>query len=605
MHNPADTQHCTPPHRENRLIPSFKQKKMAPSPPPPPKQPSLTEAQQTELSTIRDLWRGKTMLVADGDTWTAEARQPQERRKYWMQQLELAQALRQQLEGAAQQATTTTATTTTTTFATATATATATSKEIRQLILDQIPTMNRLVSLTEALEGKYMVHDDYQEYNVWVEAEQKRRSGELEHAKAILKDQIERIAHPYLKWPMRTEIIEIEEAAVPPVPMEIIPQPNNNFAQPLRHVVLQEEELMNASIDHRKQQPQSLPTRMMEEEEEEVSEKPPPPAFAAAVEALSKNKRKSAPIDATFSLKKPKRTFSLKKKPNRKQKPWEGTDLRSHVLAMQERLEKKKAKKASEDPPYEPIGTFGWERPSNTKKLKKDKKKRRRYEGQTEPPQQPEAAAAAALEPDPVVEVPVVLPDPTTSTSTSTPRNGNSKNPPRSLRAERSPPDDDHDASVATSTSSRNFQPDTVGSTMSPMPFRRSRRSMGPKKCHNCKTYQPNYLKCQYLLATGCKCGKHYCMDCLESEYKKAFDAHNTDAWQYVLYIYICVCVVEGLFFFTNMSSPSCLLSYLYGSCPSCLGICNCAPCKRTRERKQRRESVEKQRSQPKRGFHA
>ena len=167
------------------------------------KKHELSERQKQQLAHIRDVWRGKTM-VASGGAWTAEAREPQ-RKALLLKQLELARALRLQLEEAAASASETN-----TVLETA-----------RQLILSNVPAINRLVSLTEAVRGNY-IPENYDEYIVWTEHERTERQRKLQSATATLKSQCERMADPTKEWPPRIQVETSrdhpEEAAEPSFP---------------------------------------------------------------------------------------------------------------------------------------------------------------------------------------------------------------------------------------------------------------------------------------------------------------------------------------------------------------------------------------------------
>jgi hypothetical protein len=235
-------------------------------------------------------------------------------------------------------------------------------------------------------------------------------------------------------------------------------------------------------------------------------------------------------------------------------------DLRNHVLAVQEGLTPS-PKQQEPTPPSSPKRKFAVQErlkspseqqelpsPSSPKRKKLKKKKRSSsYEESASPPPPPTPVASVAATAAP--PEPAGFPDEATSspplrtTNRTSPhkkrrssedtnnKNRNSpqeKSPPAAAAARESPaeavaavPDEMLSASAAYATAA----------TM-PIPSRRSRRVKGPKKCHNCKTFQPNYLKCQFFMATGCKCGKHYCIACMSRDYSDDFDIDNTDEWQ-------------------------------------------------------------------------
>ena len=90
------------------------------------------------------------------------------------------------------------------------------------------------------------------------------------------------------------------------------------------------------------------------------------------------------------------------------------------------------------------------------------------------------------------------------------------------------------DAAVSPQTSSASQKSNTK--TASPKSSSsRNKLVLGPKKCHNCKNNKTKWVKCQYLLPTGSKCGKYYCDECLKKDYGqsgKKKRENNDDSWQ-------------------------------------------------------------------------
>jgi hypothetical protein len=222
-------------------------------------------------------------------------------------------------------------------------------------------------------------------------------------------------------------------------------------------------------------------------------------------------------------------------------------DLRNHVMAVQEQLTPP-SEQQEPTPPSSPKRKLAVpERlkspseqevpsPSSPKRKKKKKKKRSSsYEESASPPQPPPPVAATAAPPEPAV------PDAATSTppvrSHKKRRYSEDTHKKRNSPQEKSPPvaaarESPAEAVAAVPDEMLSNTPVTTAAPATPIPSRRSRRAKGPKKCHNCKTFQPNYLKCQFFMATGCKCGKHYCIGCMSTDYSDDFDMDNTDEWQ-------------------------------------------------------------------------
>lgn len=81
------------------------------------------------------------------------------------------------------------------------------------------------------------------------------------------------------------------------------------------------------------------------------------------------------------------------------------------------------------------------------------------------------------------------------------------------------------------------------------------------RKCHQCKMNVSAYRKCHFWLATGIKCRKTYCRECLVSRYN--VDPVNIDN-----------AVLEG----DDADGD--------WHCPGCLGTCTCTPCLKEQERR-------------------
>jgi len=108
----------------------------------------------------------------------------------------------------------------------------------------------------------------------------------------------------------------------------------------------------------------------------------------------------------------------------------------------------------------------------------------------------------------------------------------------------------------------------SVPSTPPPTSKEQTRDRDTPKqfrKCHDCKVMTSDFRKCHFWLASGIKCRKSYCKECLVSKYKvDDFDLFpNKEGWH----------------------------------CPACLGTCQCIPCVKEQEKALMRMSRKKHRT--------
>ena len=129
----------------------------------------LSESQRKQLAAIRNMWKGKSLLSSES-AWTSEARQPQ-LKELELKQLEFAHELRRKMETAA-----------------TLAERASSSQDIRPLLLDTIPDMHRLVSLTEAVRGGYVL-PHYNEYIGEFKRQEENRLQQVTQAKEILQHQ--------------------------------------------------------------------------------------------------------------------------------------------------------------------------------------------------------------------------------------------------------------------------------------------------------------------------------------------------------------------------------------------------------------------------------
>ena len=123
---------------------------------------------QVDLIVLRRALQGRN-LVVNGGSWTAEAREPDRNRRLHAQ-LRLARQLRVTMENAADKAEQST-------------------KTPRQIIMQLIPSINELVSLTEAVQGSYTL-DDYHEYTRLLQKEEDIATKEMTHARDIIVRQL-------------------------------------------------------------------------------------------------------------------------------------------------------------------------------------------------------------------------------------------------------------------------------------------------------------------------------------------------------------------------------------------------------------------------------
>jgi hypothetical protein len=82
--------------------------------------------------------------------------------------------------------------------------------------------MNQLISLTEAVRSNTTRDDLYQEFNKSEQVDSQRRERELSIAKAILANQIERMANSNIEWPQRVCLDKKRpEPPPPPLPLPV------------------------------------------------------------------------------------------------------------------------------------------------------------------------------------------------------------------------------------------------------------------------------------------------------------------------------------------------------------------------------------------------
>jgi hypothetical protein len=426
----------------------------------------LSEGQRNQLAAIRDLWRGTTMVM-HGGAWTGEAREPQ-RKEQLLEQLKVARQLRESLETAALQAERVATTT----------------EQVRTMIVQQTPIMNTLVSLTEAVRGNYTLWRDtpeeveeegtnttlpnsitstayHGEYNDWVQEDRRQRQHKLESAKAILRDQLQRLADPTRSWPKRTTVV-----------LPTTKPPNNHSRDKSSKHPTSSGAALTSS---KKRSKQDVKDSDDEEEEEEDNDRKPAAKSSSSdrssKEKSSRSKRRDRKRDRSSSS---------------RQDQW-----------------KKRRRHNDEDDDND------WQ------------------DGRDEEPR----------------------PDMALSFETSPSAHAASRN------TYKHRPDDDSirpdgvassDVSNYPSKKQQHHQPShqerherPKAAPLKPAPTSYKYKPMpAPKRCHNCKSYKTKFLKCQYMLPTGNKCGKYYCSECLEREYEQlpavTHQLLESTDWQYV-----------------------------------------------------------------------
>jgi hypothetical protein len=124
--------------------------------------------EQADLVALRHAMLGRN-LVVEGGSWTAEAREPDRGRRLH-EQLRLARQFRVTMENAA-------------------AKAEQDESPRLELLLQHAETINEMVSLTEAVQGNYLL-DDYHEYTRLLQEEEDKRNKDLARNKDIVVRQL-------------------------------------------------------------------------------------------------------------------------------------------------------------------------------------------------------------------------------------------------------------------------------------------------------------------------------------------------------------------------------------------------------------------------------
>jgi hypothetical protein len=459
---------------------------------------SLSELQRQQLESVRSLFRGKSMVL-HGGTWTAEAREPK-RQQLLLTQLALAHELRQTMENAANAANQEGSTV----------------EQATTSLLDQTSQMHQLTALTQAVQ-RQQVQESYDEYDKLAKDDRQIRNKKLDEAKAILRDQCERLADPKKERPRRIPIIEHEQEHA--------------------HVHAPPAEQPHVSVPH-------VPQEAMKTAA--VSLHPPPRPLGGNERGSSVGSKKPAPPSTTSS---PPTTTTTTVAPGLSPSPIPGQALESATdnFEVSRRPQKKNRLSLPTKRPAKPVfespspPATATTTPTYTKMKSKEINKPNNNNNLTIPP--PEAA----IHPDATHSL---SPPVATAGSGSKSKKRKSSSPRRhsepnytaavAAAAANSP------TSITTGESNADARPDATGSALPTAPrlhlSRRTKRRDGPKKCHNCKTMQTEYLKCNYFLVTGNRCGKYYCSACLKDDYGEDVDvtAEHGD-WQYVLYYIIVV----------------------------------------------------------------
>ena len=286
----------------------------------------LSESQRKQLAAIRNIWKGKSLLSSES-AWTSEARQPQ-LKGLELKQLEFAHELRRKMETAA-----------------TLAERASSSQDIRPLLLDTIPDMHRLVSLTEAVRGGYVL-PRYNEYIGEFKRQEENRLQKVTQAKEILQHQIERMADPNREWPSRTGIETLDE---PPQKEEVEANP-----------------YWNPLPDHH-ESAETVPT-----EQQFLDDDQSPPAWVAAMPLALPDPDEPIENQQIFIP-------DSDVEDNEEREFKDDIDTRRHLMAMQGRLFSDQ--EDNENP--------------KKKKKKKSKKRKRRYDSNALSYPEPEATTSA------------------------------------------------------------------------------------------------------------------------------------------------------------------------------------------------------------------
>lgn len=397
---------------------------------------------------------------------TAEAREPK-RRELLLEQLTLAGQFRNTMENTAKTANQEGSTV----------------EQVTRSLSDQTSQMHQLTALTQAVQ-RQQVQESYDDYDKWAKDDRQLRDKKIEAAKAILRDQCERLADPKKERPSRIPIIEhAPPAEEPQVPVANVP-----------------EEAMKPAA---------------------VTLFPTPQQVCVDERGSLFGSKKSAP-PTTTPPPPPVRTVAPPPSPPRRQALERPTEIfEGYKPQKKSRLSlpmTRPTKPEIESPPPRATATTT----PNFTKTKSHKKKK---------PSQVAIPSPEAIRPD-------NTPSYSTPVSTASTSKKRKSSPPQRFLEPNYTAAANSPASIATDADAR---PDSIISgvltTHAPRPrSRRQQRRDGPKKCHNCKTMQTEYLKCNYFLVTGHRCGKFYCSACLKDDYGEDVDLSvANDDWQYVL----------------------------------------------------------------------
>lgn len=471
----------------------------------------LSEAQQKQLELAKLAFEDKK-LVFYGGTYTAEAHEPQ-RRTAHLDQLELATKLRQQLEDACEQA----------------QSSSASAEDVRRLIIEQSSAMNQLASLTEAVQNGYTLHN-YEEYNDWSRKELERQSQTHDMADHIIEDQMNRIQYPDVIRPPRIPPLVVAESSQE----QQQPSTTNTARRPSREKPYKRNKEVDLSDDSGDDEQDN--DDVDEEEDDDDDDD-----WEEEGKARAKRRRAERSSAVHRELLSRGGKMSSNSMGNNKH----GLNIRGHVLAIQQKMQIAKSRKKKRNRDHHRLSSPGGDdyvhgglkphKKSRSDRMSLPKSSKISPVNTSDQHKSKRKSLPSRLR----EETGVVLraPGTTSAASSSSPKN---PPPPSSSRGGYRGSTASPDGPISSSPQlARAPSPPAVRAPLPPPPKRKAPKKpkppavIVPKKCHNCKTTQSRYLKCRFVMPTGNRCGKIYCLGCLKKDYDgKSNIDDDPEEWQ-------------------------------------------------------------------------
>lgn len=493
---------------------------------------SLTKIQEEKLAELRKIFRGKVLLVSSGGPITAEAQKLQDDSNFKEHSRRNEGARRSKDHFLHSNGT---------------------NDLFKETCIRASDASEEPLLLTKPNLPAGAPEESRNFLSFWEDRAQVTRAQQIENAKSILLDQLRRMATPRGNWPKRT-------APVPPETEELVSQSATDDSDSLRSSEKGFKSPQNVPRAKKSPKNNSQTVDNDEEDEDRI------PVWAKGAELLPDpdeeevvdSRNMGGPEDRIPAWARGADDLPDMESPERKdvdrgsqdvdnfegKQGWNGkmTDLRSHVLKMRKRIMKTQHKQI------------------------KHKKKRKRGNQQGDSVENKVADSNVDYRNHSPSEVDVNKDEATAGDAMSLSARKNkrkSESPIRkrghrddSVQSSNAPaePNDksEHNRSgTAVSRSGRTIRPpgmastsasvdssihtvdtDTVTSVGTGSALMRGRKPSGPRKCHHCKLMQNDTVKCQYIMLTGNRCGKHYCIDCISKEYLPTFDPRKAEQWQ-------------------------------------------------------------------------